>query len=505
MNLSVHRLSSPAFPKLAWVAHQQISNTDTLRVWCGELVEAGGDYVVEGVWPGRFEDQDFDLSDLFYGSGVRVRRGEVLFVSSCSTLDRLWSFAQEDNIYCSNSLPALLGITGAKLLPGEPQYGSWVQSVVRGRTYQRDFAASKGALRVHYFQNIKLSSSGLTELAKPGTHQSFGSFEGYSSFMYRTAEKIGDNARDPARVRPLSVLSTVSKGYDSPVATLLARSAGGRMAFTIRSARSVVPRSDSGAEICSYLDMQCREFSGGRSNMSDELWYWAANGTLQDMNFSLFDFPAGPSVIFTGFNGDTVWESKGEMPADKLSRKDTTGLGFCEHRLAKGVIHCPVPYWGISRAHELRKLSRSPGMSKWSVGGDYDRPIPRRIAEEAGIPRAAFGQSKSATSVDDLLLWPLDRDLAANYDSYLKSKNLGRPQWQSTTLGRQVIDLWRGTFRERCYSLLAHRISLPARQYSWERHLMPWANQLLQDRLVANRDNGIGVEIPADTARSPYG
>ena len=33
-------------------------------------------------------------------------------------------------------------------------------------------------------------------------------------------------------------------------------------------------------------------------------------------------------------------------------------------------------------------------MRPWSVGGGYDRPIPRRIAEEAGVPRQHFGQRK---------------------------------------------------------------------------------------------------------------
>jgi len=33
-------------------------------------------------------------------------------------------------------------------------------------------------------------------------------------------------------------------------------------------------------------------------------------------------------------------------------------------------------------------------MDLWSVGGGYDRPIARRIAEEAGIPRHLFGQIK---------------------------------------------------------------------------------------------------------------
>ena len=39
-------------------------------------------------------------------------------------------------------------------------------------------------------------------------------------------------------------------------------------------------------------------------------------------------------------------------------------------------------------------------MQPWSIGGTYDRPIARRIGEEAGVPREAFGQTKLATVVE---------------------------------------------------------------------------------------------------------
>ena len=37
-------------------------------------------------------------------------------------------------------------------------------------------------------------------------------------------------------------------------------------------------------------------------------------------------------------------------------------------------------------------------MQPYSVGGDYDRPIPRRIVEEAGVGRHKFGMRKNATN-----------------------------------------------------------------------------------------------------------
>ena len=61
-----------------------------------------------------------------------------------------------------------------------------------------------------------------------------------------------------------------------------------------------------------------------------------------------------------------------------------------------GFVHLPVPSIGGGRGRELSIISRSPQMKAWSLGPAYDRPIPRRIAEEAGIPRTWFGQHKKA-------------------------------------------------------------------------------------------------------------
>jgi hypothetical protein len=47
-------------------------------------------------------------------------------------------------------------------------------------------------------------------------------------------------------------------------------------------------------------------------------------------------------------------------------------------------IHAPI----------IHAWNRSPELAPWSIGGDYDKPIARRIAEEAGLPRHLFGQVK---------------------------------------------------------------------------------------------------------------
>jgi hypothetical protein len=44
-------------------------------------------------------------------------------------------------------------------------------------------------------------------------------------------------------------------------------------------------------------------------------------------------------------------------------------------------------------------MAESGEMRPYQVGGRYDRPVPRRIAEEAGVPRGSFGTEKKAASI----------------------------------------------------------------------------------------------------------
>jgi hypothetical protein len=72
---------------------------------------------------------------------------------------------------------------------------------------------------------------------------------------------------------------------------------------------------------------------------------------------------------------------------------------MAELRLVIGFIHLPLPYIGARRKEDIVKITESPDMDPWRLGNTYDRPIPRRIAEEAGISRHAFGHFKMGSVV----------------------------------------------------------------------------------------------------------
>jgi len=54
---------------------------------------------------------------------------------------------------------------------------------------------------------------------------------------------------------------------------------------------------------------------------------------------------------------------------------------------------------GARQKTDIVRITESSEMDSWRLGNTYDRPIPRRIAEEAGVPRHLFGQDKMASAV----------------------------------------------------------------------------------------------------------
>jgi hypothetical protein len=62
-------------------------------------------------------------------------------------------------------------------------------------------------------------------------------------------------------------------------------------------------------------------------------------------------------------------------------------------------------------------------MRPWSIGGNYDRPVPRRIAEEAGVPRQLFGQLKLASVVESVPPYlPHGRALRSEFFHFIRRR-----------------------------------------------------------------------------------
>ena len=198
----------------------------------------------------------------------------------------------------------------------------------------------------------------------------------------------------------------MSAGYDSPAAAVVSRWSGCDTAATIRQANSLWGGSDSGGELRMRFELQCHEYNRTAHCPEFETSVWAAAGRPTDLNLAAIDFPRGTTLLFTGFHGDKIWNRKPTPFADPLQRGDISGLGLSEFRLWRGIFHCPVPFWGAYRRAELLQITSSPEMGPWTLGVDYDRPIPRRLVEEQGVHRHLFGMRKRVSVCESYFLWP---------------------------------------------------------------------------------------------------
>ena len=115
----------------------------------------------------------------------------------------------------------------------------------------------------------------------------------------------------------------------------------------------------------------------------------------------------------------------------------------------RGISFFSLRIFGAMHNREIHSISNSESMCAWSVGGGYDRPIPRRIAEEAGIPRDAFGFRKYAGghaafvsddrfSVEGLLAY--ERFVRESHAQVPRIRRFG---WRLVTQGKAVF--WRLT------------------------------------------------------------
>ena len=105
---------------------------------------------------------------------------------------------------------------------------------------------------------------------------------------------------------------------------------------------------------------------------------------------------AGRTVL-TGFHGDRLW-GLGAEPGPYLARADIAGASLGEFRARVGFLHIPVPMLGFRAAARLQAISRSEAMQAWRLGAVTTARSPRRLAEEAGVPRHLFGQEKQSAA-----------------------------------------------------------------------------------------------------------
>jgi hypothetical protein len=390
-------LLEPAVPPLAWLFAMLPDGESTLLhgsgVWAHDEGFIEGCLAAEpGVHPG-------DAANVF--GSVLTRRGNGwLFVTPSHTLESLYFYRHASGWSASNSLAFLAAHHGIEP-PWDPRYGAKFASLCLGiEKYERSLwrTAEGEMLRVAY-DNAELTFAGELRFVPKPLPPAFRNFGEYVEYLHTSLVLAFANAAEPTRGSVYRPLTTCSSGYDSAGAAALSTRVGCREGVTLRTSRE--GQADSGRPVAESLGLRLTEVDrphnveGTFEEVAD---FFATGMGGEDYCFKGFAPHVRGRILLTGFHGGRVW-SPTKAPSPAIARSDLSGSSLQEFRLWRDFIHIPVPMIGARRHPEIRAITLSQEMAPFRLDNDYDRPIPRRIAEEAGVPRPQFGQQKRAASM----------------------------------------------------------------------------------------------------------
>ena len=411
-----------------------------LHLLHGRDVEWGPGYLVEGVWDGPFEPQQIPEAAHFFGSALLIEEDGITLVPSRALVDRLLLCELDGVVHVSNSLPLLLAASNTRLDP-ERNYIAESHAILKGiANYISDFPLIRsggGAIlgQQLYYRPVSVELAGRRIVGLDQPVPAFASFEEYREHMVEALRRIRDNAMSTRRRIPLQFRTTTSSGYDSAAVSVLAGNIGASITYTRQRSNSWIPAwlsraaaVDDGTPVAAPLGLEVRYLESPSGVSADhELLLLAATTAEPETVFQSLarDLEAEerPTVLLTGYHGDKVWDrlTGGKYLSPDLIRGDTSGLNLGEIRLLAGFINVAVPFIGARGIVDLIRLANSPELEPWRLGTAYDRPIPRRIAEEAGVPRSVFGVRKKA--VIQTYLYPKNRELRNAFFGWLEERH----------------------------------------------------------------------------------
>ena len=415
--------------RLGWLAKVPLS-PGKIEVFHGSFVECNEEWFVEGCWDGGVQRGDFDQSSYFFGSGVRLRNDGIHVVASRATVDNIHYCQNKTGIIISNSMLLLLSAIGARLNP-KYCYEEEFSGALRGiQHYKKDIPIlhhSISEIFQVYFGNLCIKNGNIfIELPSCSVH--FVSYSQYYTFLTDKIKEIHSNASSPARQHPMTCYTTLSTGYDSSAVSVLAsKHCGVDTCITSKLSDDGSRFLEDARPIAKKLGMKAIFLDPDDSGLGNRsLLYYSANPHHFEMIFDkatrLFEAQNRPVLLFTGYHGDKVWDKnlRSEYLSSHICRGDTSGKGLSEIRLKTGFINAAIPFLGARKISQIYAISTSSEMAPWSIGGDYDRPIPRRICEGAGLDRDSFGQKKYGIATHKGR--PSDRTLRACFTRDLKSE-----------------------------------------------------------------------------------
>lgn len=388
-----------ALPPLSWCA--RIDRESRVDVTAGTAIDAGDEWFFEGAWAGPFGETGF-LDQPCFGSGAVLRDGRLFFAQPDHILDRLFAVRGSKGLLLSNSLAFLLVESGLSLTNERSDYPVLFGNIRHGldNSLIRLPTAEGPEIETYAFYNLEVTPDLEIVQHDKARHVDLPDFAAYRGFLSDCVRKIFDNASHPERRFQYSSLVSLSSGYDSTMIAVLAEEQGCRDAITFSRTRSKLGKpdeDDSGAEAAGVLGLDLAERDRLGFRARSDLPEIETQGAGSEMS-SLADVVSG-RVFLTGYMGDTMWDRVPKTQSDNITWPIIAGHNFGELRLSANFVNFCLPFLACRQQADVIRISQSPEMADWTLNTAYDRPICRRIAEERGISRGAFGLKKRAAGV----------------------------------------------------------------------------------------------------------
>lgn len=418
-------------PRLGWCAHLRAGH-GVARVYHGPWVETHADWFVEGAWTGPFERGEIDNAVFNVGSGGLLRSGRAVFCTPTDMIERLYSLRVGTDLFISNSMAFCMAMADDEPDPCYPFYSGQRQEYLTDGIHRKhkSFSTRRGH-RLEWHDHCQIAVSDdlrLMRIEKPVFPRPH-TFREYVSMLQGVLAAVLENAASPARrQRQYGGLATVSGGYDSNACAALLAQVGVREAMSFyREA----PGDDSGEEIAQRLGMRVHiyghhDFRTKPDLDEAEFLSWPDAGS--DIVLAACEDQLVGKVLVTGRFGDAVFDDHSPGPSDfRVPRSHGIGGSrMLEFRLRVGFFNFNPLYAGALHGAAIHRISASGEMAPWRVAGHYNRPIPRRILEEAGVPRGTFGVRKAA-SAKYLFTSPADFTPAGRADFETYRRSMPRP------------------------------------------------------------------------------
>ena len=392
MTWSFEYAPSSALPPLFWLA--EITGK-SVRVRCGIAVRTMDGGFFEGTWSGPSDMASVVDGHTVFGSGIVARGGELIVVTPSHMLEPVCHTRDGQTLLLSNSFVALLVATGRELR-GDFLYPPILGVTNRGLSGSTIEVPTKtDPITMQYFFNLAVNRTGALELRSKSSYPAFTGYASYRDFLIANTKSAFINAPG---YEPVVAMSS---GYDSTASGAVAARAGCKRVVNFRTGwawQGYTGDVDSPDVAAKALGMDVERYERLAYMECDdapEAEFLATGGTGEDVVYRSMDMALAKRIVVTGYWGGAAWRGHARYG---LKRIDLSGASMAEFRNRVGMIHMPLPYIGGLHQPTMAAIRTSDEMKPFAVGGEYDEPVARRLAEEAGVPRGSFGVEKLAAS-----------------------------------------------------------------------------------------------------------